>query len=566
MTATTANAGNAVSTPPPPGMWPTASGYLVRAIPAFQALLTIAGAIALIALIIIGPQGLALPLFLVALAVPLSFTLAAGASAVWTWQGTSRGRVMAVIVDYLAFITVFVLLLHFSGVFTGVDDLADVFGATLPWILVGLVGFMLGYIGDSASRTGTVARAVNYIRLGLYAIAALGFLWAIEAWRGLVDLIVGTLTDPLRLTLALISLVIFVFLIAVFGRAGRERYGATLTDSDTLDGVLFISPNFLGFLAFFAGPLLFSLYVSLTDWNAFSDPFFIGLENYIDLLSVQVVFLDDPDVLLVPGLNPGFTEVLRLGPIAVAAQDNLFWISLRNIIVFSIIAIPMAVIPALFLATLLNSKVRGIRFFRAVYFIPSVAGVVGIAIIWRQLLDQTVGWVNYFITMTVDGINGLFGLSIEDPRIGWLSDPATALPMVAIVFAWITVGFNAILFLAGLQGIPADLYEAATIDGANRWQRFRNITLPAVSATTFFVVATTSILALQMFTEALVLKGLDPGGPNNATLTPVMHLQRSGFQDFQFGYASAIAWVLFGLIFVFTIIQYRRQRDEAFGG
>lgn len=566
MTATTANAGNAVSTPPPPGPWPKAAGYLVRAIPVFQALLTAAGAIALIALVVIGPQGLALPLFLVALAVPLSFTLAAGVSAVWTWQGASRGRVMAVIIDYLAFITAFVLLLHFSGVFIGFDDLADVFGATLPWIIVGLVGFMLGYVGDSASRTGRLAQAVHLLRLGLYAIAALGFLWAIEAWRGAADLIVGTLTDPLRLTLAIVSLVIFVFLIAVFGRAGRERYGATLTDSDTLDGVLFISPNFLGFLAFFAGPLLFSLYVSLTDWNAFSDPFFIGLENYIDLLSVQVVFLDDPDVLLVPGLNPGFTEVLRLGPIAVAAQDNLFWISLRNIIVFSLIAIPMAVVPALFLATLLNSKVRGIRFFRAVYFIPSVAGVVGIAIIWRQLLDQTVGWVNYFITMAVDGLNSALGLSLEDPRIGWLSDPATALPMVAVVFAWITVGFNAILFLAGLQGIPADLYEAATIDGANRWQRFRNITLPAVSATTFFVVATTSILALQMFTEALVLKGLDPGGPNNATLTPVMHLQRSGFQDFQFGYASAIAWVLFGLIFVFTIIQYRRQRDEAFGG
>jgi ABC-type sugar transport system permease subunit len=210
--------------------------------------------------------------------------------------------------------------------------------------------------------------------------------------------------------------------------------------------------------------------------------------------------------------------------------------------------------------------VRGIRFFRAVYFIPSVAGVVGIAIIWRQLLDQTVGWVNYGITLVVDALNATLGLSISDPKIGWLSDPVTALPMVAVVFAWITVGFNAILFLAGLQGIPADLYEAATIDGANRWQRFRSITLPAVSATTFFVVATTSILALQMFTEALVLKGLDPGGPNNATLTPVMHLQRSGFQDFQFGYASAIAWVLFGLIFVFTIIQYRRQRGEAFGG
>jgi ABC-type sugar transport system permease subunit len=548
------------------GWWAAGARLLVKAIPAFQALLTIAGAVALIALLVFGPQGMPLPLYIVALLVPLSFTLAAGLSAWWTWQRTSRGRVLAVIVDYLAFLTVFLLLLHFSGVFVGFDDLADVFGATIPWILVALGGFMLGYIGDSASRGGRVASIVRYTRVALYAIAVIGFLFAIEAARGAIDLIVGTLTDPLRLGLAVASLVILLFLLALFGRAGRERYGATLTDSDTLDGVLFISPNFLGFLGFFAGPLLFSLYVSLTDWNAFSEPFFVGLENYIDLLSIQVLLLEDPSVLLAPGLDPGFTEVLRLGPIAIAARDNLFWISLRNIIVFSLIAIPLAVVPALFLASLLNSKVRGIRFFRAVYFIPSVAGVVGIAIIWRQLLDQTVGWVNYGITLGVDALNATLGLSISDPKIGWLSDPVTALPMVAVVFAWITVGFNAILFLAGLQGIPADLYEAATIDGANRWQRFRSITLPAVSATTFFVVATTSILALQMFTEALVLKGLDPGGPNNATLTPVMHLQRSGFQDFQFGYASAIAWVLFGLIFAFTIIQYRRQRDEAFGG
>jgi ABC-type sugar transport system permease subunit len=256
---------------------------------------------------------------------------------------------------------------------------------------------------------------------------------------------------------------------------------------------------------------------------------------------------------------------MRIGSVVIAAQDRLFWISLRNIIVFCLIAIPMAVVPALFLASLLNSRVRGIRVFRAVYFIPTVAGVVGVAIIWRQLLDQTVGWINYGITIVVDTVNGVFGLRIADPNIGWLSDPATALPVVAVVFAWTTVGFNSILFLAGLQGVPADLYEAATIDGANRWQRFRNITLPSVSATTFFVVATTSILAMQLFTEPFVLKGLDPGGPNNATLTPVMYLYESGFQNFEFGYASAVAWVLFALIFVFTIIQYRRQRDEAFG-
>jgi ABC-type sugar transport system permease subunit len=374
------------------------------------------------------------------------------------------------------------------------------------------------------------------------------------------------LTDPLTFGLAAASLALFAFLSALWGQAGRDRFGASLKDSDILDGVLFISPNFLGFLFFFAGPLLFSLYVSLTEWNAFSDPVFLGIQNYLDILAIQIVILDDPSVLLAPGLDQGFSEIARIGSLVIAAGDKLFWISLRNIIVFCLIAIPMAVIPALFLASLLNAKVRGIRVFRAVYFIPTVAGVVGVAIIWRQLLDQTVGWINYGITLVVEGLNSTFGLSIEDPNIGWLSDPVTALPVVAVVFAWTTVGFNSILFLAGLQGVPADLYEAATIDGANRWQRFRNITLPSVSATTFFVVATTSILAMQLFTEPFVLKGLDPGGPNNATLTPVMYLYESGFQNFEFGYASAVAWVLFALIFVFTIIQYRRQRDEAFGG
>jgi ABC-type sugar transport system permease subunit len=302
--------------------------------------------------------------------------------------------------------------------------------------------------------------------------------------------------------------------------------------------------------------------VSLSDWDAFSEPIFVGLQNYLDILALQVVVLDDPSVLLAPGLERGFSEVLRIGSVVIAAQDRLFWIALRNILVFCLIAIPMAVIPALFLASLLNSRVRGIRFFRAVYFIPSVAGIVGIAIIWQQLLDQSVGWINYGITSVIGFMNSTFGLSIEDPKIAWLNDPVTALPIIAVVFAWTTVGFNSILFLAGLQGVPADLYEAATIDGANRWQRFINITLPSVSATTFFVVATTTILAFQLFTEPFILTG---GGPNNATLTPVMYLYNAGFQNFEFGYASAIAWVLFGLIFIFTIVQYRRQRAEAFG-
>jgi ABC-type sugar transport system permease subunit len=550
--------------PAPDGLWSRASTLLVRAIPLVQAALTVFGGVAVIAFFAMGPQGLPLPLFVVALAVPLLFAIAAGVSTLWTYRRTSQGRVLAVVVDYLAFLMVFVLLLHFSGVFIGFDDLADVFGASLPWLVLALVAFVLGYLMDGVSQRPAVKVGVRYIRLILLGIAAVGFLWAIDAVHGAVELLLG-LTEPLILVLALASLVLFAFLAALWGTAGRIRFGASLKDSDILDGVLFISPNFLGFLVFFAGPLLFSLYVSLTDWDAFSDPIFLGVQNYLDILAIQVLVLDDPSVLLPPGLEQGFSEIARIGSIVIAAQDKLFWISLRNILVFCLIAIPMAVIPALFLASLLNARVRGIRMFRAIYFIPSVAGIVGVAIIWRQLLDQTVGWINYGITIVVDTVNSTFGLAIEDPNIGWLSDPVTALPVIAVVFAWTTVGFNSVLFLAGLQGVPADLYEAATIDGANRWQRFRNITLPSVSATTFFVVATTTILAMQLFTEPFVLKGLDPGGPNNATLTPVMYLYESGFQNFEFGYASAIAWVLFGLIFIFTIVQYRRQRAEAFG-
>jgi ABC-type sugar transport system permease subunit len=190
-----------------------------------------------------------------------------------------------------------------------------------------------------------------------------------------------------------------------------------------------------------------------------------------------------------------------------------------------------------------------------------------VAIIWKQLLDQTVGWINYGITLTVDFLNATLGLSLEDPRIAWLSDPVTALPIIAVVFAWTTVGFNSVIYLAGMQGIPGDLYEAATIDGANRWQRFIHITIPSVSATTFFVIATTTILAFQLFTEVWVLTGgvQPPGGPNNATMTPALYLYNSGFQNFEFGYASAIAWALFGIIFVFTLMQFRRQRAEARG-
>lgn len=553
---------------PPRGEGPIdrVRGALAAFAPALQAILAVAGLLVTVGLVVAGPQGLPLPVFLFIVAVPVLFTVASAMATVRLLQRRSFGRVLAMIVDYLVVLGGVLVLLGIQGIYLGIDDLADTFANGLPWLGLALISFLVTPLVEAAGRRSG-GRLARRVQLAVFGVAVVGFLVSVGAPQGVVDFIAG-LTDPASIALTIGVGIVLAFLWALAGSAGRVRYGATLRDTETVNGFLFASPNVLGFLAFFAGPLLFSLYVSFSEWDAFSPPVFIGLQNYIDLLSVQVLVLADPTVALPPGLNPGFTEVLRIGSVVVAAQDSLFWISLRNIIYFTLIAMPLSVIPALFLATLLNSRVRGVRFFRALYFIPSVAGVVGVALIWKSLLDQSVGWVNYLITSVVGFLNGTFGLSIDDPQIGWLSDPATALPAVAVVFAWTLVGFNAVLFLAGLQGIPPDLYEAAEIDGANRWQRFRNVTVPMVAPTTFFVVATTAILCLQLFTEPYVLTSPNPGGPSNATLTPVMYLYNVGYQQFEFGYASAVAWVLFALIFGFTLIQYRRQRREvsAFDG
>jgi ABC-type sugar transport system permease subunit len=316
----------------------------------------------------------------------------------------------------------------------------------------------------------------------------------------------------------------------------------------------------LGFLIFFAGPLLFSLFVSFTSWDAFGPKIWIGLDNYIRIFSLDIAHLASGSQPAGEVLKDGYNELFRLGDFVIGARDKLFWISIRNILVFAALAIPLAVAPALLLANILNSRIPGMKFFRAIYFIPSIAGVVGIALVWRQLFNATVGFINFFITKAVGFLDALPLITVQDPNIKWLSDSSTALIAVVIVFSWQMVGFNTVLYLAGLQGIPRDLYEAATIDGANTWQRFRYITIPMLTPTTFFVVASTSILALQLFTEPFIMFS-PASGPNNATLTPVVYLYQQGFQRFSQGYASAVAWVLFGMIFVFTLAQFRRQRD-----
>ena len=235
---------------------------------------------------------------------------------------------------------------------------------------------------------------------------------------------------------------------------------------------------------------------------------------------------------------------------------------------FSIMAVPLSVIPALFLANLLNSKLPGMKFFRAVYFLPSIAAVVGIALIWQWLYNAAVGYINYAITSAINLLNAIPGVMLVDPQVRWLSDTHTALLAVVIMAAWQWLGFNTVLFLAGLQNIPGELYEAATVDGAGKWAQFWNVTLPLLAPTTFFVVTTAVINALQLFEQVYVLIPTEPpGGPNNATLSLVLYLYQKGFQRFEQGYASAVAWVLFIAIFAITLIQYTRQRGgSAYAG
>jgi multiple sugar transport system permease protein len=215
------------------------------------------------------------------------------------------------------------------------------------------------------------------------------------------------------------------------------------------------------------------------------------------------------------------------------------------------------------LSLILNSKLPGVNFFRALYFIPSIAAVVGTALIWRWLYDPTIGYFNYIIGEIVNFLNSTLGFNLSDPNIQWLTGPGVVLFSIVFLASWQAVGFNTVLFLAGLQGIPNTLYEAATVDGANRWQQFRNVTLPMLAPTTFFVSITTIVTGLQVFNEPFALFPARPI-PVQAT-TSVFYLYNRGFNRFEFGYASSVAWLLFIIIFAVTLVQFRLQRSDAYG-
>jgi ABC-type sugar transport system permease subunit len=494
-------------------------------------------------------------------------TLAGGTAIPFIRQRDHRGRVLSLVVNYLWFLICFFGALHVLGVFTGLNALANTFGRGIPYLLVAGVGYLVSAFGDRYENQPTQQRLFQRIGQIMMAVAGVIFLFVVGIIPGTLA-ILSRYTGPLPFALTLGAILFGVMIWAMWRQPSADALGANNAHEETLSGYLFLSPNLLGFLVFFAGPLLFSLYISFTDSDAVRPANWVGLQNYAKALNVRVAQLATPDQPFEAVMDVEvYNELTRFGlfgsNIVVGAEDKLFWLALRNTFIFVLLAVPLSAIPALFLANLLNSKLPGMKIYRAIYFIPSIAAVVGIALIWQLLFNATIGYINYGITVVVNFLNSILGGVIADPQIRWLSDSRTALLSLVIIVVWQTMGFNTVLFTAGLQNIPKDIYEAAMVDGSGRWNTFWKITLPMLAPTTFFVITTTTIQAMQVFDHVFILIN-PPAGPNNSTLTLVLYLYQQGFQRFQQGYAAAIAWVLFILIFGVTLVQFQRNRAGAY--
>ena len=281
--------------------------------------------------------------------------------------------------------------------------------------------------------------------------------------------------------------------------------------NETILGWLMVSPWLIGFICFSALPMFASLIISFTEWDMLSKPEWVGFENY------KTLFFEDPLALH----------------------------SLNITILFTIVSIPLNIVFGLALAMLLNTSIRGLAIFRTIFYLPAILSGVAVALMWRWIFSTEFGLLNALLSM----------IGIEGPA--WLTDRIWVLPSFVIMRLW-SVGGGMIIYLAGLQSIPTNLYEAANIDGANWWHRTRFITLPMLSPTIFFQLIVGFIFSMQIFTEAFIMTN---GGPADASLFYLLYLYRQAFQYFDMGYASALAWVLFVVILVLTIILFKTGKS-----
>ena len=501
-------------------------------------------------------------------------TVALGSASVFSAIGAVQisrrkhsGRMISLVLDYLAFVSCAVLVLNTGEIFIGIDAFGETFPKGIPYLGITVVGYFLSILDEYLpQKKQTSENSLKVVGRWVMLAGFVVFLLQVDVIQGFFYFL-GRLNQPMGIVSVVGSVIFGASIWSMMRDNVSQALHAKTDHEQVINGWLFLSPNLLGFLIFFAGPLILSFYFSFTDSDAFNTPNWIGFENYAKILNVRFAWLSTPDQFAREVVDiKVYDEVGRFligdGGILFAAEDKFFWLALRNTLVFVLFAVPLSVIPALVLSNILNSKLPGMKFYRAIFFMPSIAAVVGISLVWQWLYNATVGYINYFITVGIEFWNNLFNLAVVDPKIQWVSDEKTALLSIIIIAAWQTMGFNTVLFLAGLQNIPGELYEAATVDGAGAWDKFWSITLPMLAPTTFYVVSTTTIQAMQVFEQVFIL--MNPAeGPNNSTITLVLYLYRSGFQNFQQGYASAIAWVLFIVIFGITLVQFQRQRQSS---
>jgi len=278
-------------------------------------------------------------------------------------------------------------------------------------------------------------------------------------------------------------------------------------------GLLFTSPAILGFLIFTLGPMIASLFLSMTDYNVFKEgTAFVGFDNYLRLFS---------------------------------GEDDLFYQSLGATFYFVLLRVPAVILISFAVALLLNMNVKGRALFRTIIYLPSIVPAVASAMIWMWLLNPDLGLINTMLEW------------LHLPTSNWLYDESSVIPSVVLTTLW-GIGGTVIIFLAGLSGIPKSYYEAIDVDGGGWYSKLRHITIPMVTPTLFFNTIMTIIGSFQVFNEAYILTD---GGPNNKSLFYVFYLWRTGFRDTEMGYASALAWVLFVIILFFTYLVFRSSKS-----
>lgn len=289
-----------------------------------------------------------------------------------------------------------------------------------------------------------------------------------------------------------------------------DNFQSNINKSDKLTAMIFILPAVLGTLIFIVIPVIFSFSLSFVNWDLLSPITFAGVNNYKDVLT-----------------------------------DKTFLQVLSNTFVFAISTSVFSVIIPLVLACILNSKIRGSNFYKTAYFLPFITPMIVIAIVWQWIFDPNIGLLNQ-----------LFHLNIK-----WLYDARYAMPALIAVSVWKLIGYNMIIFLSGLSAINQEVLEAAKIDGANSWQTFKNVTVPLLSPTIFFVIVITSISSFQVFDLIYIMT---EGGPNNSTMVLVYSIYKYAFEFFDVGKASAIAYILFAIIFVLVLFQWKLRKKMVY--